>query len=62
MKMIHTNFRLHRLREKERWKVHIWSQKYLMHQSKLRKSTLGRIKILKWKVLETIGMRKQYKK
>jgi hypothetical protein len=36
-----TTFRLQKLKEKERWKVHLWSQKYLLHQSKLRKSTLG---------------------
>jgi hypothetical protein len=56
MKMIHATFRLQRLREKERWKVHLWSEKYFLHQSKLRKSILGHMIILNWQVLETIGM------
>jgi hypothetical protein len=34
MKMTHTIFRLQKLKEKERWKVHLWSQKYLLHLSR----------------------------
>jgi hypothetical protein len=41
MKMIHATFRSQRLKERERWKVHLWSQRHLLHQSKSRKSTLG---------------------
>jgi hypothetical protein len=46
MKMIHATLRSRRFKERERWKIHPWSQRHLLHQSKLIKSTLGRMEII----------------
>jgi hypothetical protein len=61
MNMIHATFRLQILKERERYKFYLLSQRHFLHQSKLRKLSLGRVTILKWKLFETIGMSKQWK-
>ena len=41
MKMTRATFRLQRLKERERWKVHLWSQKFFIAPIKVNKFNIG---------------------